>query len=92
MYIAATTATIAVDMNQNILFLRIYIFNDFLITSVLCNKSTECSDQGTCGDDGTCICNDNYYGIDCSSKSIFCYLIVNRFENVILLHKNFKIM
>ena len=44
----------------------------FLCTMIVsCKNTIKCSDQGTCGNDGTCVCNDNYYGIDCSSKLLF---------------------
>ena len=37
----------------------------------MCNKTKECSDHGTCGDDGKCLCQDGYFGHDCSSKLMF---------------------
>ena len=56
-------------VKQNLVFLSLYSFLCTLIVS--CDNTTKCSNHGTCGDDGTCVCNDNYYGIDCSSKPIF---------------------
>ena len=69
-----------------VFLLPLYSFLYTLIVS--CNTTTECSDHGTCGDDGKCVCNDDYYGSDCSSKFRFfvVLLIKYNFENMILLH------
>ena len=52
------------------------IFILLIILLVLCNTTTKCSDHGTCGDDGNCICDNGYYGPNCSSKYRFfeCWL------------------
>ena len=44
------------------------IFILLIILLVLCNTSTKCNDHGTCGDDGNCVCDNGYYGPNCSSK------------------------
>ena len=93
------------DMNPNtrhfILTYSIFIvffvlpLYSFLYTLIVsCNTTTECSDHGTCGDDGKCVCNDDYYGSDCSSKfSFFVVLLIKyNFENMILLHSVFYSM
>ena len=46
------------------------IFILLIILLVFCNNITKCSDHGTCGDDGNCLCDDGYYGPNCSSKLI----------------------
>ena len=58
----------------------------FLCTLIVsCNNTTKCNDHGICGNDGTCVCNDNHYGIDCSSKSTFLkILLLIVLKNVIL--------
>ena len=43
----------------------------FVILLVLCNNITKCNHHGTCGDDGNCICDNGYYGPNCSSKLNF---------------------
>ena len=50
------------------------IFILLIILLVLCNTSTKCNDHGTCGDDGNCVCDNGYYGPNCSSKLKFLIL------------------
>ena len=70
-----------------IVFFVLPLYSILYTLIVSCNTTTECSDHGTCGDDGKCVCNDDYYGSDCSSKfSFFVVLLIKyNFENMILL-------
>ena len=72
--------------------LPLYSFLYTLIVS--CNTTTECNDHGTCGDNGKCVCNDDYYGSDCSSKFRFFVVLLIKYnlENMILLHQVFYSM
>ena len=57
-----------------IIFILSMIFILLIILLVLCNTSTKCSNHGTCGDDGNCVCDNGYYGPNCSSKLKFLIL------------------
>ena len=78
------TKNMAVMVDINI---QIILYSLFLCTLIVsCNDTTKCSDQGTCGNDGTCVCNENHYGIDCSSKSIFLIFLCEHFWKYLLLN------
>ena len=66
-----------------IVFFFVLTLYSFLYTLIVsCNTTTECSDHGTCGDDGKCVCNDDYYGSDCSSK--FRFFLLFYWSNITL--------
>ena len=43
----------------------------FHLIIVHCDPSETCSGHGTCQEDGSCKCSDGFYGVSCSSKSIY---------------------
>ena len=60
------------------------LFILIIILLVLCNNNTKCSDHGTCGDDGNCICDNGYYGPNCSSKLNFMILNCTQLQEAAL--------
>ena len=62
------------------------IFILLIILLVLCNTSTKCNDHGTCGDDGNCVCDNGYYGPNCSSKLKFFILGCTQLQAALKAH------
>ena len=69
-----------------IFFILSTIFIWLIILLVLCNNVTKCNHHGTCGDDGNCICDNGYYGPNCSSKLKFFILGCTQLQAALKAH------